>query len=217
MASTMASANGTRARQADFKRQFGHDIQQSTLQEQMQFSLDELFNGKEGDAGRRLLAAKTADQATDAALHYERPANPGTPAWQNEQAWRLANTAAILARQKDGGKYLPQIDPEGNAGAFPSDNEPTRLLGVPAAGTGMDREDRAAPEPSAKARNGCRRTLSEYQSALTGQGERLPPEERTSIVEIHAYDHRTDVRVKKEARSVQTRVKTMTPMPSGVS
>ena len=163
------------------KAQFGHDIRQSTLQEQMQFSLEELFNGKEGDAGRRLLAAKTAPEATEAALSYERPATPGTPAWENEKTWRLDKTSQILAREKGGAKYLPQIDDAGNAGAFPADNEPTRLLGVPQRGVGMDRED------------------------------------RTSIVEIHAYDHRTDVRVKKEAKSVLTKVRTMTPMPSGVS
>jgi hypothetical protein len=132
------------SRQADFKRLFGHDIRQSTLQEQMQFAANELFNGKEAAAGRALLAAKTAPEATDAALSYERPATPGTPAWQNEHQWRLANTAAILARQKDGGKYLPAIDAGGNAGAFPQDNEPSRLIGVPQSGIGMHDEDRRA-------------------------------------------------------------------------
>jgi hypothetical protein len=135
-----------KARQADFAQQFGHDIRKSTLQEQMQFALDEMFNGKEGAAGKKLLAANTADQATDAALSYERPATPGTPAWQNEQAWRLANTAAILARQKDGSKYLPQIDAAGNAGAFPQDNGPTRLIGETQAGTGMGAENRVHVE-----------------------------------------------------------------------
>ena len=214
------------SRQADFKRQFGHDIQQSTLQEQMQFSLREMFDGKEGDAGRRLLAAKTAPEATDAALHYERPADPGTPAWQNEQAWRLANTAAILARQKDGGKYLPQIDPEGNVGAFPTDNEPTRLLGVPAAGTGMDREDRAAPEPSQKPA-AVSPHAGEYQSALTGQWERLPnPASRSSgsttedrlAVDLTIHDNRRiEAKVQHSKKPTTTNVRVMSPMPSGVS
>lgn len=132
------------ARQADFKNMFGHDIRQSTLQEQMQFAANELFNGKEGAAGRALLAAKTAPEAVDAALSYERPAPPGTPAWQNEHQWRLANAAAILARQKDGGKYLPAVDEQGNAGAFPQDNEPARLIGVSQPGIGMHDEDRRA-------------------------------------------------------------------------
>jgi hypothetical protein len=130
------------ARQADFAKLFGHDLAHSTLQEQMKFSLDEMFNGKEGSAGRALLAAKTADAATTAALSYERPAAPGTPAWQNEYGWRLANTSDILGR--DGPQYLPKIDDAGNAGQFPTDNEPQRLLGMAQPGTGMGSEDRRA-------------------------------------------------------------------------
>jgi Phage tail lysozyme len=129
-------------RQADFAKAFGHSMQQGTLQEQMQFALDEMFNGKEGAAGRQLLASKTADQATEAALAFERPAAPGTPAWQNEKTWRLGNTTTILARQSDGGKYLPPIDDYGNRGAYPPDNEPQRIIGEPLHGIGMDREDR---------------------------------------------------------------------------
>lgn len=122
-----------RARQADFARIFGHPMRQGTLREQMAFAMDELFHGKEGDAGARLRAAKTGAAATDAALHFERPANPGTPAWQNEYAARLANTAEILAGLPDGGKYLPSVDAAGNAGPWPIDSEAVRPLGGGAA------------------------------------------------------------------------------------
>lgn len=170
-------AQWDQSRQADFKAMFGHDIRQSTLQEQMQFALQEMFNGKEGEAGRKLLAAKTADQATDAALSYERPAAPGTPAWQNEHGWRLGYTTDILARQKDGAKYLPPVDAGGNPGAYPVDNEPTRLIGETMPGTGMDRED------------------------------------RTSVLEVHTYDHRTEVKVRKKAPN--THIRTTSPLPAG--
>lgn len=170
-------AQWDQSRQADFKAMFGHDIRQSTLQEQMQFALQEMFNGKEGEAGKKLLAAKTADQATDAALSYERPAAPGTPAWQNEHGWRLGYTTDILARQKDGAKYLPPVDAGGNPGAYPVDNEPTRLIGETMPGTGMDRED------------------------------------RTSVLEVHTYDHRTEVKVRKKAPN--THIRTTSPLPAG--
>jgi hypothetical protein len=180
--------------QADLKRLFGHDIRQSTLQEQMQFALDELFNGKEGAAGSALLAAKTADQATNAALSYERPAAPGTPAWQNEHTNRLANTTAILARQADGSKYLPSIDQYGNAGPFPQDNEPSRLIGITQPGLGMDRGDRPAP---------ASRSIG------------MDREDRTSTVDIHVHDHRVTAQVRKQAKSVHTRIATGTPLPAG--
>jgi hypothetical protein len=198
-------------RQADFKKEFGHDIQQSTLQEQMQFALNELFNGKETTAGAALLAAKTATAATEAALSYERPANPGSPAWGNERAWRLANTAAILARQPDGRKYLPQIDPAGNAGPWPPDNEPSRLLGVTQPGAGMDPESRGAPGSAPDPHAG------EYRSALTGQwvpdGPAPGGQNNTSVLEVHTYDHRTVVKVAKQAKN--TTIKTGSPMPAG--
>lgn len=81
---------------------------------------------------------------TDAALSYERPAAPGTPAWQNEQAWRLHNATDILGRQKNGGKYEPNVDAGGNITGYPTDNEPTRLIGETQVGAGMSRDDRVA-------------------------------------------------------------------------
>jgi hypothetical protein len=167
------------SRQADFKKEFGHDIQHSSLQEQMQFALNELFNGKEGAAGKALLAAKTAPEATEAALSYERPAAPGTPAYANEKAWRLANTTAILGRQPDGPNYLPAIDPAGNADPFPPDNEPSHLIGVTQPGIGMSSED------------------------------------RRSTVDIHVHDNRVVAHVRKQAKTVVTKVATAMPMPAG--
>lgn len=117
------------ARQADFAKIFGHTMQKGTLQEQMAFALDEMFNGKEGSAGARLRAAKTGAEATDAALYFERPANPGTPAWQNEYTARLANTAEILSGMTDGAKYLPNVDDAGNAGPWPVDTKAAQPLG----------------------------------------------------------------------------------------
>jgi hypothetical protein len=201
------------ARQADFRKMFGHDIQQSTLQEQMQFALNELFNGKEAAAGKALLASKTAVEATEAALSYERPATPGSPAWQNERAWRLQKAAAILARQPDGGKYLPQIDPAGNAGPWPPDNEPSRLLGVTQPGTGMDPESRGAPNVAPDAHAG------EYRSALTGQWVPDGPvpggQNNTSVVDIHVHDHRVTAQVRKQAKTVLTKVAAAMPLPAG--
>ena len=123
-------------RQADFKKIFSHTIQSSTLAEQMQFSLDELFKGKEGAAGAALRASKTLPDAVAASLRYERPLNVGAGT-----AIGLTNGAEILSPSAP--QYLPKIDPAENAGAFPQDNEPNRLLGEPTRGAGMDREDRS--------------------------------------------------------------------------
>jgi hypothetical protein len=125
------------ARQADFQKIFGHPIQSSTLGEQMQFSLDELFKGKEAAAGAALRASTTLPDAVAASLKYERPLNVGAGT-----AIGMTNGAEILSRNAP--QYLPKIDPAGNAGPFPPDNEPGRLLGAPIApvgeGVGADRQ-----------------------------------------------------------------------------
>ncbi|GAB6854165.1 phage tail tip lysozyme [Asaia astilbis] len=61
------------ARQADFERQFGHNIRNSTFEEQLQFSDWEL-NHTEKKAGDRLRESRTAAEAGAAAsLYYARP------------------------------------------------------------------------------------------------------------------------------------------------
>jgi hypothetical protein len=61
-------------RVGDFKKWSGHDLAGSSLQDQLAFMQYELTKGKEQAAGKRLKAAKTAEEA--AAIHsqyYERP------------------------------------------------------------------------------------------------------------------------------------------------
>jgi hypothetical protein len=167
------------SRQADFAKIFGHDIQHSTLQEQMKFSLDEMFNGKEGSAGRALLAAKTADAATLAALNYERPAAPGTPAWNNEDAWRLANTADILGRNAP--QYLPKGDDASNVGQWPTDNEPSRLIGVTEPGTGMDPESRGAAGGGTVTQPGIGMSSEDRRAVTTQPGIGMSSEDRRAV------------------------------------
>lgn len=78
-------------RQANFKKQFGHDIRNSTFSEQLQFSDWEL-NNTEKRAGDRLRGAGSASQAgAIASLYYARPKDlvgeadataAGATAWQ---------------------------------------------------------------------------------------------------------------------------------------
>lgn len=63
-------------RQAAFKAWSGHDIRQSTLQEQLAFVQYELTQGGEQAAGARLRATKSAsDAGAVVSTYYERPAN----------------------------------------------------------------------------------------------------------------------------------------------
>lgn len=63
-------------RQADFAKLFGHPIQQSTVQEQLQFLTHELRAGKEQAAGVKLAQAGSAVEAAGVlSRHYERPAD----------------------------------------------------------------------------------------------------------------------------------------------
>jgi hypothetical protein len=62
------------SRVADFKKYTGHDLQGSSLDEQLAFFNYEVTNGKEQSAGRRLRAATTAEEAADIhSRYYERP------------------------------------------------------------------------------------------------------------------------------------------------
>ncbi|WNC90960.1 phage tail tape measure protein [Paraburkholderia sp. FT54] len=64
-------------RQAEFKKRFGIDIQQSTLDQQLQFADYELRHGKEQKAGQALSAAASAQDAGGIVSRlYERPADP---------------------------------------------------------------------------------------------------------------------------------------------
>jgi hypothetical protein len=63
-------------RQADFKNLNGHSIQESTFSEQLAFVNFELRNGKEKNAGTRLMRQQTAAQAAEVvSTFYERPAD----------------------------------------------------------------------------------------------------------------------------------------------
>lgn len=64
-------------RQAEFKKRFGIDIRQSTLDQQLQFADYELRHGKEQKAGQALSAAASAQDAGGIVSRlYERPADP---------------------------------------------------------------------------------------------------------------------------------------------
>jgi hypothetical protein len=63
-------------RQAAFKEKFGHDIRQSTLEEQLAFVQHELTQGREQFAGAKLRQAKTPEEAgATVSQYYERPAD----------------------------------------------------------------------------------------------------------------------------------------------
>jgi Phage tail lysozyme len=89
-------------RQADFKRMFGHDIRQSTLEEQLKFLNDELRRGSRQGAGRRLANASTAAEAgAIVSQYYEAPADK-----QKEIAKRSAAAASIFNSLGGGGPSL---------------------------------------------------------------------------------------------------------------
>jgi hypothetical protein len=61
-------------RQAAFKEKFGHDIRDSTLEEQLAFVQHELTQGREQFAGAKLRQARTAQEAgATVSQYYERP------------------------------------------------------------------------------------------------------------------------------------------------
>ncbi|MFM0306278.1 phage tail tip lysozyme [Paraburkholderia sp. RL17-383-BIF-A] len=91
-------------RQANFKKRFGIDIRQSTLDQQLQFMNDELRNGTEQRAGNALKLAASAGQAGWLISHlYERPADDAG------EAARRANSAAAI----DSAVSAPTASPAG--------------------------------------------------------------------------------------------------------
>jgi Phage tail lysozyme len=77
-------------RQADFKEKFGHDIRESTLEEQLAFVQHELTNGNEQFAGAKLRQARTAQEAgATVSQYYERPGVAGEAARRAQLADQL--------------------------------------------------------------------------------------------------------------------------------
>jgi TP901 family phage tail tape measure protein len=74
-------------RQAAFKKKFGVDIRNSTLDQQLQFADYELRRGNEQNAGAALSKARTASEAGSVVSRlYERPANADAEAANRGQA-----------------------------------------------------------------------------------------------------------------------------------
>lgn len=81
-------------RQAEFAKWAGHDIRQSTMEEQMGFAHYELTEGKEKAAGKALAQTSTAaDAGAVVSKRYERPADR-----EGEAARRAASAEAIAAQ-----------------------------------------------------------------------------------------------------------------------
>jgi Phage tail lysozyme len=133
-------------RQANFRRLYGHDVQDATAAEQYAFVDWELRN-TESDAGARLARAKTAAEAGSiVSRYYERPKDTeGEAAARSSLATRLASPAAgsIVSRY-----YERPADTEGDAAARSSlatrlaspatgGAPPVQLGSVPSAGQQM--------------------------------------------------------------------------------
>lgn len=85
-------------RQANFAKWAGKDIRQSSLSEQLAFVDHELRRGTEQAAGRKLAAAKTAQEAGSIVSRlYERPANGDA-----EAARRSQSAGSIVAANQPG-------------------------------------------------------------------------------------------------------------------
>ncbi|EIF30969.1 hypothetical protein BCh11DRAFT_06481 [Burkholderia sp. Ch1-1] len=81
------------SRVADFKTWSGHNLEGSSIEEQLAFMQYELTKGKEQAAGRQLRAARTAQEA--AAIHAQAYERPG--AAEANIAQRQAYASALLA------------------------------------------------------------------------------------------------------------------------
>ena len=90
-------------RQAEFKKQFGKDIQGSSLEDQMGFMHYELTQGKEKKAGEKLKQATTAqDAAAAVSTHYERPKDTaGEAAVRGQLAATMMGSGAPAALSKE--------------------------------------------------------------------------------------------------------------------
>lgn len=84
-------------RQLEFKKKYGKDIKDSTLEEQMDFVDWELRGGTEQKAGKSLMKAKTASDAARIVAHkYERPKLTDQGILPSEGE-RVANAEAIMS------------------------------------------------------------------------------------------------------------------------
>ncbi|MGB4100825.1 MAG: phage tail tip lysozyme [Alphaproteobacteria bacterium] len=84
------------SRQADFKEKFGHDMKQSTMDEQLEFIHFELTAGKEKKAGERLKQAVTAKQSgAIVSKYYERPSD------KQGEASKRSEVAALVSAHQD--------------------------------------------------------------------------------------------------------------------
>lgn len=86
-------------RVADFKKWSGHDLNGSSIEEQLAFFQYEVTKGKEQDAGRRLRAAKTAEEA--ARIHSEAYERPGADEANVARRQRLAAQLAAGDRARN--------------------------------------------------------------------------------------------------------------------
>ena len=84
-------------RQAEFKRVFGKDLKDASVEEQMKFVHYELMHGAEKKAGALLKATQNADQAGQVvSRYYERPANADfEAAKRGAAAAQIAQTTTI--------------------------------------------------------------------------------------------------------------------------
>lgn len=84
-----------------FRDKYGKDIRRSTLDEQIDFMHYELTQGGEKEAGRRLKAAKTAEEAAEIhSRYYERP---GADEANNERRKAIGGALAIPGRARAAG------------------------------------------------------------------------------------------------------------------
>jgi len=100
-------------RQDNFAKFAGKDIRQSSLSEQLAFVDHELRNGTEQNAGRKLAAAKTAQEAGEVVSRlYERPANADTEAARRAQGAGsivAANQPGAIGAAADAGKVQVEV------------------------------------------------------------------------------------------------------------
>lgn len=93
-------------RQAEFAKWSGHDIKNSTLDEQLAFVNHELTRGAEKFAGKMLAGAQSAsDAAMRVSKYYERPAN---------QAGEMVKRGRTAATLMDGARVAPSGGNRGN-------------------------------------------------------------------------------------------------------
>ena len=103
-------------RQADFQAWAGKPIQQSTLQEQRDFAVYELTQGKRAAVGRQAATAETPEEASDILTRgYTAPADqsPASLAARSSVAAHISSGAAppAVSFSEPPPRYTPQTDP----------------------------------------------------------------------------------------------------------